>query len=163
MIVGSTSNAAISAQPYPSNTTISVPSHPTSVASPIVPTLQIPSPPLSAPTPLMPPIGTSESGNWMPNLVKPSLFFVPPPASSAQMMQPVPSSTPTAPPLNPPLSLQRPYGALVLQPFPPPTPPPYLTPALTSNSGPFISMDKVREALLELFQAMISGYANARS
>ena len=163
MIVGSTSNAAISAQPYPSNTTISVPSHPTSVASPIVPTLQIPSPPLSAPTPLMPPIDTSESGKLTPNLVKPSLFFVPPPASSAQMMQPVPSSTPTAPPLNPPLSLQRPYGALVLQPFPPPTPPPSLTPAFTSNSGPFISKKKVREALLVLVHVRIAGYANAQS
>ncbi|KAH9699628.1 hypothetical protein KPL71_024440 [Citrus sinensis] len=95
----------ISAQPYQCNTTISVPSHPASVASPTVPTLQIPSPPLSAHTPLMPPIDTSESGNGTPNLVKPSLFFVPPPSSSAPMMQPVSSSTPTAPPLNPPLSL----------------------------------------------------------
>ncbi|KAH9659797.1 mRNA-decapping enzyme-like protein [Citrus sinensis] len=152
MTVGNTSNAAISAQPYQSNTTISVPSHPASVASPIVPTLQIPCPPLSAPTPLMLPIDTSESGNWMPNLVKPSLFFVAPPSSSAHMMQPVSSSTPTAPPLNPPLSLQCPYGAPVLQPFPPPTPPPSLTPALTSNSGPFISKEKVREALLVLVQ-----------
>ncbi|KAK9175515.1 hypothetical protein WN944_027522 [Citrus x changshan-huyou] len=128
LTVGNTSNAAISAQPYQSNTTISLPSHPASVASPIVPTLQIPSPPLSAPT---------------PNLVKPSLFFVPPPSSYAQMMQLVSSSTPTAPPLNPPLSLQRPYGAPMLQPFPLPTPPPSLTPALTSNSGPFINKEKV--------------------
>lgn len=148
LTVGNTSNAAISAQPYQSNTTISLPSHPASVASPIVPTLQIPSPPLSAPT---------------PNLVKPSLFFVPPPSSYARMMQLVSSSTPTAPPLNPPLSLQRPYGAPVLQPFPPPTPPPSLTPALTSNSGPFISKEKVRETLLVLVQVRISGYANARS
>ncbi|KAH9699656.1 mRNA-decapping enzyme-like protein [Citrus sinensis] len=99
--------------------------------------LAIPSPPLSAPT---------------PNLVKPSLFFVPPPSSSAGMMQPVSSSTPTALPLNTPLSLQRPYGAPVLQPFPPPIPPPSLTPALTWNSGPFISKEKVREALLVLVQ-----------
>ncbi|KAL9416542.1 hypothetical protein AB3S75_039689 [Citrus x aurantiifolia] len=90
LTAGNTSNAAISAQPYQSNTTISLPSHPASVASPIVPTLQIPSPPLSAPT---------------PNLVKPSLFFVPPPSSYARMMQFVSSSTPTAPPLNPPLSV----------------------------------------------------------
>ncbi|KAH9699639.1 mRNA-decapping enzyme-like protein [Citrus sinensis] len=137
LTVGNTSNAAISAQPYQSNTTISLPSHPASVASPIVPTLQIPSPPLSAPT---------------PNLVKPSLFFVPPPSSYARMMQLVSSSTPTAPPLNPPPSLQRPYGAPVLQPFPPPTPPPSLTPALTSDSGPFISKEKVRETLLVLVQ-----------
>ncbi|KAH9699658.1 mRNA-decapping enzyme-like protein [Citrus sinensis] len=110
--------------------------------------LAIPSPPLSAPT---------------PNLVKPSLFFVPPPSSSAGMMQPVSSSTPTALPLNTPLSLQRPYGAPVLQPFPPPIPPPSLTPALTWNSGPFISKEKVREALLVLVQVRISGYANGRS
>ncbi|ESR37424.1 hypothetical protein CICLE_v10030291mg [Citrus x clementina] len=119
LTVGNTSNAAISAQPYQSNTTISLPSHP------------------ATPT---------------PNLVKPSLFFVPPPSSSAGMMQPVSSSTPTALPLNTPLSLQRPYGAPVLQPFPPPIPPPSLTPALTWNSGPFISKEKVREALLVLVQ-----------
>ncbi|GAY52945.1 hypothetical protein CUMW_145850 [Citrus unshiu] len=133
LTVGNTSNAAISAQPYQSNTTISLPSHPASVASPIVPTLQIPSPPLSAPTPLISPVDTSESGNWTPNLL-------------------VSPSTPTAPPLNPPPSLQRPYGAPVLQPFPPPTPPPSLTPALTSDSGPFISKEKVRETLLVLVQ-----------
>ncbi|KAH9659773.1 mRNA-decapping enzyme-like protein [Citrus sinensis] len=148
LTVGNTSNAAISAQPYQSNTTISLPSHHASVASPIVPTLQIPSPSLSAPT---------------PNLVKPSLFFVPPPSSYARMMQLFSSSTPTAPPLNPPPSLQRPYGAPVLQPFQPPTPPPSLTPALTSDSGPFISKEKVRETLLVLVQVRISGYANARS
>ncbi|XP_052288108.1 mRNA-decapping enzyme-like protein isoform X1 [Citrus sinensis] len=152
LTVGNTSNAAISAQPYQSNTTISLPSHPASVASPIVPTLQIPSPPLSTPTPLIPPVDTSESGNWTPNLVKPSLFFVPPPSSYARMMQLVSSSTPIAQPFNPPPSLQRPYGAPVLQPFPLPIAPPSLTPALTSNSGPFISKEKVRETLLVLVQ-----------
>ncbi|KDO40868.1 hypothetical protein CISIN_1g046864mg, partial [Citrus sinensis] len=40
----------------------------------------------------------------------------------------------------------------VLQPFPPPTPPPSLTAALTSNSRPFISKEKVRETLLVLVQ-----------
>ncbi|GAY65269.1 hypothetical protein CUMW_239850 [Citrus unshiu] len=99
LTVGNTSNAAISAQPYQSNTTISLPSHP------------------ATPT---------------PNLVKPSLFFVPPPSSYERMMNP--------------------YGAPVPQPFPPPTPPPSLTPALTSNSGPFISKEKVRETLLVLVQ-----------
>ncbi|KAH9659751.1 mRNA-decapping enzyme-like protein [Citrus sinensis] len=152
LTVGNTSNAAISAQPYQSNTIISLPSHPASVASPIVPTLQIPSPPLSTPTPLIPPVDTSESGNWTPNLVKPSLFFVPPPSSYARMMQLVSSSTPIAQPFNPPPSLQRPYGAPVLQPFPLPIAPPSLTPALTSNSGPFISKEKVRETLLVLVQ-----------
>ncbi|KDO53201.1 hypothetical protein CISIN_1g047258mg, partial [Citrus sinensis] len=124
MTVGNSSNVAICVQPYQSNTTTYVPSHPASVSSHIVPTLQIPSPPLSAPTPLMPPIDTSESGKLTPNL-------------------PVSSSTPTASPLNPPLSLQWPNGGPVLQTFPPPTPPPSLTPAFTSNNGPFISKKKV--------------------
>ncbi|KAJ4724932.1 mRNA-decapping enzyme-like protein [Melia azedarach] len=151
MTMGNALNAAITVQPYQSTTTISPPSHPASVASPVVPTLQIPSPPLAASTSLMPPLDTSESINRTTNLVKPSSFFVPP-STAARMMPPVSSSTPTAPPLNPPLSLQRPYGAPLLQPFPPPTPPPSLTPSLTSNYGPVISKEKVRDAFLVLVQ-----------
>ncbi|GAY65289.1 hypothetical protein CUMW_239940 [Citrus unshiu] len=44
----------------------------------------------------------------------------------------------------------------VLQPFPPPTPPPSLTAALTSNSRPFISKEKVRETLLVLVQSWVT-------
>ncbi|XP_040991785.1 mRNA-decapping enzyme-like protein [Juglans microcarpa x Juglans regia] len=158
MTIGNVSNAVMTAQPYQSSATVPPNSHPVGVASPTVPTLQIPSPPLSSSTPLMPLLYTTESNNnsnRATNLIKPSSFFVPPPSSSAMMMLPVSSSVPTAPPLAPAASLQRPYGAPLLQPFPPPTPPPpSLTPASvpTPNYGPAISRDKVQEALLVLVQ-----------
>ncbi|KAJ0020457.1 hypothetical protein Pint_31814 [Pistacia integerrima] len=154
MNIGNASNATIATQPYQSSTTVPPPSNPATVASPVVPTLQIPSPPLSASVPLMPLLDpeSSSSSNRIANLVKPSSFFVPPPAS-ARMIPSVSSSIPTAPPLNPPSSLQRPYGAPLLQPFPPPTPPPpSLAPVLTPNYGAVISKDKVRDALLALVQ-----------
>ncbi|KAK4763193.1 hypothetical protein SAY86_008961 [Trapa natans] len=69
------------------------------------------------------------------------------------MVLPVSSLTPTAHPLRPPVTLKRPYETPILQPFPPPTPPPSLTPtAPTTNLGPVISKDKVRETLLALVQ-----------
>ncbi|XP_061376246.1 mRNA-decapping enzyme-like protein isoform X2 [Gastrolobium bilobum] len=155
MAIGNTPNAPITGQPYQSSATISSSSVPTTVASPTVPTLQKPS--LSASTPLLPqldaPESISSSSNRATNLVKPSSFFVPPPSSSAMMIPPVSSSTPTAPPLHPAVSVQRPYGAPLLQPFPPPTPPPSLTPAAPlPNYGPVISREKVRDALLVLVQ-----------
>ncbi|XP_044482915.1 mRNA-decapping enzyme-like protein [Mangifera indica] len=152
MNVGSASNATVAGQPYQSSTLIHPPSNSATVASPVVPTLQIPSPSLSASVPLMPLLDPECSSNRTANLVKPSSFFVPPPSASARMMPPVSSSIPTAPPLNPPSSLQRPYGAPLLQPFPPPTPPPSLTPVLTPNYGAGISKEKVRDALLALVQ-----------
>ncbi|KDO70524.1 hypothetical protein CISIN_1g040964mg, partial [Citrus sinensis] len=92
------------------------------------------------------------SSNRVTNLVKPS-FFSPPSASSTLMMPPISSSVPTAPALNPPLSLQRPYGAPMLQPFPPPTPPPSLTPSSAPPiDRPLITREKVRDALLMLVQ-----------
>lgn len=156
MNIGNASNAAVAEQPYQS-VAIPAPSHPASGTSPTAPTLQIPSLPLSASTPLMPLLDTTEStgnSNRTTNLVKPSSFFVPPPSSSARMMPPVSTSMPAAPPLNPTVSLQRPYGAPLLQPFPPPTPPPSLTPASvpTPSYGPNISREKVRDALLLLVQ-----------
>ncbi|XP_044506333.1 mRNA-decapping enzyme-like protein isoform X3 [Mangifera indica] len=150
--IGNASNATLAAQPYQSSTIIPPPSNPATVASPVVPTLQIPSPSLSASVPLIPLLDpeSSSSSNRTANLVKPSSFFVPP--TPARMIPPVSSSIPTAP-LNPPSSLQRPYGAPLLQPFPPPTPPPpSLTPILTPNYGAVISKDKVRDALLALVQ-----------
>ncbi|KAG6761873.1 hypothetical protein POTOM_035112 [Populus tomentosa] len=155
MTIGTASTAAVAGQSYQSSIPIPLHSQLTSVASSTMPTLQIPSPPLSASIPLMPLLDVSDissSNNRTANLVKPS-FFVPP-SSSTQIMPPVSSSIPTAPPLNPPTSLHRPYGAPLLQPFPPPTPPPSLTPASvpSPNHGPFISKDKVRDALLALVQ-----------
>ncbi|KAA8544286.1 hypothetical protein F0562_022298 [Nyssa sinensis] len=154
MTIGSASNAAMTGQPYQSSATI--PPHQSSVVPPTIPTIQVPSPPLSVSNPLMPLFDTPEpnsSSSRATNLVKPSSFFGPPP-SSALMLPPVSSSMPTAPPLHPPVNLQRPYGAPLLQPFPPPTPPPSLTPTSipTPNYGPVISRDKVRDALLMLVQ-----------
>lgn len=152
MTIGNISNAAMSGQPYQSSASVPPASCPVSVASPTVPTLQIPSP-LSSSTPLIPLDTTDSNSNRTTNLLKPSSFFVPPPSSSA-MMPPVSSSMPTAPPLPPAASLQRPYGAPLLQPFPPPSPPLSLTPASIpmANYGPVISRDKVRDALLVLVQ-----------
>ncbi|KAK9279979.1 hypothetical protein L1049_013663 [Liquidambar formosana] len=156
LTIGSASNAAITGQPYQSSATIPPPSHPASNVPPTLPTLQKPSPPLSTSTPLMPLLDTPEpSSNIIrtTNLVKPSTFFSPP-SSSALIMPPISSAMPTAPPLHPPVNLQRPYGAPLLQPFPPPNPPPSLTPSSipVPNFGPVINRDKVRDALLMLVQ-----------
>ncbi|XP_021278837.1 mRNA-decapping enzyme-like protein isoform X1 [Herrania umbratica] len=150
MTIGNASNARVSGQPYQSSAATPAPSNPTIVASPTVPALQLPSP-LSSSTPLMPLLDTPESSSSHTNLVKPSAFFVPP-SSSVQILPPVSTPLPTAPLLNPPLSLQRPYGTPLLQPFPPPNPPPSLTPASVpiQNYGPSVSREKVRDALLAL-------------
>ncbi|MED6169198.1 hypothetical protein PIB30_019310 [Stylosanthes scabra] len=154
MAIGNTANAPTTGQLYPSSATISSSSVPSHAAAPTVPSLQVPS--ISASTPLLPHHDAPESNNSnkrAANLVMPSSFFVPPP-SSAMVVPPVSLSTPTAPPLHPAVSVQRPYGAPLLQPFPPPTPPPSLTPTSASlpNFGPGISREKVREALLVLVQ-----------
>ncbi|CAL5352569.1 unnamed protein product [Camellia sinensis] len=155
MIIGNVSNAAMTGQPYQLSAVIP-PSRPPSVP-PAAPTIQMPSPPLSASTSLMPLLDTPEisnNSNQATNLVKPSSFFSPPPSSSTLVMPPVSPSMPTAPPLQPVASLQRPYGAPLLQPFPPPTPPPSLTPTSVpaANYGPVISRDKVRDAFQILVQ-----------
>lgn len=86
--------------------------------------------------------------NHPANLVSPATFFMPP---SSPVMQPLPSSRPAAPPLH--LPLQRPYGAPLLQSYPPPTPPPSLTPTTPYNNNiQFISRDKVRNTLMRLAQ-----------
>ncbi|KHN36487.1 mRNA-decapping enzyme-like protein [Glycine soja] len=155
MAIGNTSNTPITGQPYQSSAAISSSSVPTHTATPTVPTLQIPS--LSQSTPLIPPLDAVESissSNRTAKLVKPS-FFVPPP-SSAMMIPPVSSSTPTAPPLHPAVNVHRPYGAPLLQPFPPPNPPLSLAPAASPSSSPnygsVISREKVRDALMVLVQ-----------
>ena len=72
------------------------------------------------------------------------------------MIPPVSSSTPSAPPLHPAVNVQRPYGAPLLQPFPPPNPPLSLAPAASPSSSPnygsVISREKVRDALMVLVQ-----------
>ncbi|KAL1298816.1 hypothetical protein AAHE18_18G059800 [Arachis hypogaea] len=133
MAIGNTANAPITGQLYQSSATISSSSVPSHAAAPTVPSLQAPS--ISASTPLLPQHDAPESNNSnkrAANLVKPSSFFVPPP-SSAMVVPPVSLSTPTAPPLHPAVSVQRPYASL-------------------PNFGPVISREKVREALLVLVQ-----------
>ena len=157
MTIGNTSNAPMTGQLYQSSATISTSSMPSQAATPTVPSLQVPS--LSASTPLLPQHDAPESSSSSKratNLVKPSSFFVTPP-SSATVMPTVSLSAPTAPPNHPAVSVQRPYGAPLLQPFPPPTPPPSLTPtsAPLPNYGPFISREKVRDALLVLVQVSL--------
>ncbi|KAL6336820.1 hypothetical protein AAG906_036134 [Vitis piasezkii] len=158
MNIGSnTSNVANSGQSYQPSITVPSFSHAPSVVPSPVPTLQVPSLPRSASsTPPLPIHETPDpisSSNLATNLVKPSSFFAPPSSSSALIMPPMSSSMPTAG-LHPPLNLQRPYGAPMLQPFPPPAPPASLTPTSSPspNYGPVINRDKVRDALLLLAQ-----------
>ncbi|TYI67338.1 hypothetical protein E1A91_D08G010900v1 [Gossypium mustelinum] len=152
MTIGNASKASNFGQPYQCSAAMPAPSNPPIVASPTVPALHLPYP-LSSSTPLMPLLDTPESGSNHTNLVKPSTFFLHP-SSSSQILPPVSTSSPTAPLLNPPLSLQRPHGAPLLQPFPPPAPSPSLTPAPvpTHNYVLTISREKVRDALLALIQ-----------
>ncbi|OMO59916.1 Dcp1-like decapping [Corchorus olitorius] len=151
MSIGKASNTGAPVQLYQPSAGVPVPSNPALIASPTVPALQL-SPPLSSSTPLMSLLDAPDSSSNHTNLVKPSTFFVPP--SSAQMLPPVSTSLPTASPLRVPLGSQRPYGAPLLQPFPPPTPSPSLTPAPLpiQNYGSTISREKVREALLALVE-----------
>ncbi|KAG6693767.1 hypothetical protein I3842_09G017200 [Carya illinoinensis] len=150
-------NSRQSSQPsYHSSATLPLSSHSPSVVSSPTPTPQVLSLSLlasSTPTPLHETFDPISNSNQVANLLKPSSFFSPPSSSSALMMQPISSSVPTAPALHPPLNLQRPYGTPMLQPFPPPTPPPSLTPSSApQNDAPFISRDRVRDALVMLVQ-----------
>ncbi|KAL0910469.1 hypothetical protein M5K25_021454 [Dendrobium thyrsiflorum] len=149
MSIGNVSNTTIPGSLHQSSTPTP---HTPSVPLPLVSTIQTaPSLPSSSP-PLMSVLDTLEANggnNLINSLVKPSLF-APSPSSSALLMPPISSSVPTAPPLHPPVSMQRPYGTPLLQPFPPPNPPPSLTP--TQNYGSVITRDKVRDALLRLVQ-----------
>ncbi|KAH9617512.1 hypothetical protein KSS87_023681 [Heliosperma pusillum] len=87
------------------------------------------------------------------HLFKPPSFYIPHTSSPVVSAPPVSSSMPSVA-SQPSLALQRPYGAPLLQPFPPPNPSPSLTPhtASTPTNGPVIDRDKVREALMTLVQ-----------
>jgi len=142
-------NASAAGPPPHQASTIPSTSHAASIIPPaLTPFQPTPLPTLSAP---LIPNESSVSSNHTTNLVKPSLF-APPPSSSA--LPPIASSMPTAPPLQPPVAMQRPYGAPLLQPFPPPAPSPSLTPTPASNYGPVITRDKVQDALLRLVQVL---------
>ena len=101
------------------------------------------------------PIGSGGT-SAMANLVKPSYFT--PQSSSGLVMLPV--ATPPAvavAPLHVPLTIQRPYGTPLLQPFPPPKPSPSLTPP--TSYAPIITKDKVRDALSRLLQVFSLQFA----
>lgn len=158
MTIGNSSHTT-TGQPYQSSATVSVPLHPVGATPFAIPSMHIPSPPLLSTTPSVPFIDVPESHsntNLATNLVKPSSFFVPP--SPATMIAPVSSPMPSAPLLQPAVCLQRPYGAPLLQPFPPPAPPLSLTPASfpASNFGTVINRDEVRDALRLLVQVSLS-------
>ncbi|WOL18543.1 mRNA-decapping enzyme-like protein [Canna indica] len=90
---------------------------------------------------------TSENGHAT-NLVKP-LYLLSTPISSALAMPPISSIIPATCPL-PPVTMQKPIGTPLLQPFPPPLPPSSLNPVPVYE--PVISRDKVRDVMLRLVQ-----------
>ncbi|KAJ6816354.1 mRNA-decapping enzyme-like protein isoform X2 [Iris pallida] len=147
MNIGNVPSAPITAPPLQSST-LPLASHTPSVIPSSLPKLHSASPLPTSFNPLLPILDAQESnnsGSRATNLLKPS-FFSPP---SSLLMPPITSLVPTAPPLHPPVTMQRPYGTPLLQPFPPPTPPPSLTPV---PSGPIITKEKVRDALSRLVQ-----------
>ncbi|CAN6560111.1 unnamed protein product [Malus baccata var. baccata] len=153
MTIRNSSTTAITGQPYQSSSTTYLPSHPFGVAPSSIPGMQIPCAPLLSSTTLSPFVDLPESHNTTnlaSNLVKPSFFVHP--SSSATTMPAVTASSRAASLLHPAVSVQRPYGAPLLQPFPPPAPPPSLTAAsFPPNYGP-VNRDKVRNALMLLVQ-----------
>ncbi|GMH23157.1 hypothetical protein Nepgr_025000 [Nepenthes gracilis] len=133
---------------HPSSSISSSSSASTILPTPVLP-LQLPSAVTSNPSVPLSRLHNASNpihkSNQITNLVKPSSFLTSPSPSSAVMMPSVPSSVSTAAP-------QHPYGAPLLQPFPPPSPPLSLTPTNSSNYVPIIDRDKVRHALLMLAQ-----------
>ncbi|KAK9068558.1 hypothetical protein SSX86_012673 [Deinandra increscens subsp. villosa] len=86
------------------------------------------------------------------NLIKPLSFFTPSTSSSPGMPKHIPSSVPVAT-FQSPLNAPHNHGIPLLQPFPPPTPPPSLNPGpISSPSYGLLSREKVQSALLMLAQ-----------
>ncbi|MCD7449666.1 mRNA-decapping enzyme 1B [Datura stramonium] len=117
------------------------------------PILQVSLPVQSAPS--LPPQSRLDSAklinstNHPANLVKPSFFT--PPASPVLVTTPVSSATFT-PVLYPHVNPQHPHSTSLVQPFPPPTPPPFLSSTqIPPNSGT-LSREKVQDVLLMLVQ-----------
>lgn len=143
MSTGNASNASNAVQKHAPPANVPVTAHMQKAIEHPMPILQ-PTPSLPASSnPLLPLLDTHKPGigrNHATNPVNPSLFSM----SSSLMMPPqqIQPSAPTA-------IMQQPYGTPLLQPFPPPTPPPSLTPI----SGPVITRDKVRDALMRLVQS----------
>ncbi|KAJ4895470.1 mRNA-decapping enzyme-like protein [Raphanus sativus] len=150
MALGNTSSGTSSGPPYQSSPTPLQPHQPT-VAPPAPPQ------PLQSSSPIMPhfeynPDLINSNPSVQIDLVTPSSFFAPPRTMTQPHLIPS-SSTPTAPPLNfnnATHHQQRQHGTPMLQPFPPPNPPPSLAPP--AQSVPVINRDKVKQALLTLVQ-----------
>lgn len=141
------SNLTLSAPMRPLTSSHSLPSRSLTSSSPAPPT-SILTHPIAVPSLPVSSMDGSEAG--INRLVKPS-FFVPPLVSPALMAPPI-SSTLTAPPVQPPSQLQPSHGSPLLQPFPPPTPPPSLAPTSSMSHGPIITRDGIRDALVKLIQ-----------
>lgn len=147
--IGSVSNAPLSGRVHSSAE--SVPSsHVPLIIPSAAPTHQLP-PSVASSAPPLPIHDTNAHTSRSTNLVTPD-FFAPPPSSSTPLAPPGASVIPTAPPLHPtPVSVQRSqYGAPLLQPFPPPTPPPSLNPV--HSDRPVVTRDRVKDALQRLVQ-----------
>lgn len=151
------SNVVNSGQPYhsPAQTVDLSPRVPSLLPSP-APTLQVSLPVQSAPSlPTQLPRDSANpinNTNHPANLVKPSFFT--PPASPMLVTTPVSSAILTSAPY-PPVDPQPQHGTPLVQPFPPPIPPPFLTSTQPPpNSGP-LSREKVHDALLMLVQVYL--------
>ncbi|XP_049407049.1 mRNA-decapping enzyme-like protein isoform X1 [Solanum stenotomum] len=128
----------------------------TRVPSPLpspAPILQVSLPVQSAPS--LPPQSRRDSANlinstnYPANLVKPSFFT--PPVSPVLVTTSVSSATST-PTLYPHVNPQRPHGTPLVQPFRPPTSPPFLTSTQIPPQSVTLSREKVQDMLLMLVQ-----------
>ncbi|CAN6890828.1 unnamed protein product, partial [Brassica oleracea] len=150
MALGYTTSGSASGPPYQSSAN---PHQPTVSPAAAAPPQILSPPPLPSSSPLMPLFDnnpnriSSNNSNVHTDLVTPSSFFSPP----RMMAQPhlVPGSSMPPLNLNNPTYQQDLHGTPMLQPFPPPTPPPSLAP---THNGPVINRDRVKEALLALVQ-----------
>lgn len=118
------------------------------------PELQISTYPLSVPSSsqilLDMTVDAVNSNHQVTSLLTPSSFFTPSSSLSGQSAPLVSTSMPTA--IHPHPNVQRPHGAPLLQPFPPPSPPVSFSPIPSPSSNGSLSRDQVRDALLVLVQ-----------
>ncbi|KAM3311991.1 hypothetical protein ACQJBY_032160 [Aegilops geniculata] len=151
--IGSVSSGSMVGRAHPSTETTAA-SHTPLIMPSAAQSHQIPPPFGGSSAPPLPLQDTNAHASHSTNLVTPA-FFAPPSSSSASLAPPISSMMPTAPPLHSTSSsTQHPqygHGTPLLQPFPPPAPPPSFAPA--HNDGPVISRDKVKDALLRLVQS----------
>ncbi|KAF3492545.1 hypothetical protein DY000_02052117 [Brassica cretica] len=153
MALGNTTSGSASGPPYQSSANPHQTHQPTVAPAAAAPPQILSPPPLPSSSPLMPLFDnnpnriSSNNSNVHTDLVTPSSFFSPP----RMMAQPhlVPGSSMPPLNLNNPTYQQDAHGTPMLQPFPPPTPPPSLAP---THNGPVINRDRVKEALLALVQ-----------